>query len=417
MNRRVKHGSYVIIPLKYDGESFVEAALRERFSAVPITTMDINENARELFNHPDRAIGRCYQVPGDILLKDFRGLTSLRVRRGDAAFPFRIGDSYLYFFHTQVAFLCLQVTYDDMEAIYQIRNPGFADNPSEFSWQDGGGKSTVFSLEEWLDGFLRPLGLLKFFDGESTYLLDAYTYFLAVVPERFQTLEEMRQITFNLHQMISLDSLVEDESEDDIRYVYAVKTPSLGTYRWGCCIASQTISYVFADAEMDLGKQMEIQACDGLPVVLLSLYEKYTCLRFGQLITELNRREMQRIKSLKKQMLEFQAFGTITPANLSRWHNVKQTYACLLEVNDIETAVSDIGAKISILAEAQEEKERVRNETIINLITLFGIISILASVLDIIQILAGADAFIWGTTILTNITLLIILIMAFRTNK
>ena len=417
MNQQVKHGSYIIIPLKYEEENFEEKALQERFPIVPITTMDINENAKEMFNHPNRSIGSCYQVPKDALLKEFRGLSCLRVRRGQAAYPFQIGDSYLYFFHTQVAFLCLQVTYDDMEAIYQIRNPGFAENSSEFSWQDGEGRVSVFSMEAWLDGFLRPLGFLKFFDGESTYLLDAYTYLLALMPERFETLEEIRRITFHLHQMVPLDSVVEDDSEDDIRYVYAVKTPSFGTYRWGCCIASQTISYVFADPEMDLEEQMRIQACDGLPVVLLSLYEKYTCLRFGQLITEMGRGEMSRIKSLKKRMLEFRAFGTITPANLSRWHNVKQTYARLLEVNDIETAVSDIDTKIGILAEHQEEKERSRNETIINLITLFGIISILASVLDIIQILSGADAFIWGTTILTNITLLIILVMAFRTNK
>ena len=417
MNQQVKHGSYIIIPLKYDEENFEEKMIQERFPIVPVTTMDINENAKEMFNDPNRSICSCYKVPKGDLLREFHNLLSLRVGRGNAIFPFRIEDSYLYIFHTQVAFLCLQIIYDDMEAIYQIRNPGFADNSSEFSWQDGEGKTTVFSMEEWLDSFLRPLKLLKFFDGESSYLLDAYTYLLAVVPERFKTLEEMQQIIFNLHQMISLDSLAEDESEEDIRYVYAVKTPSLGTYRWGCCIASQTISYVFADSKMDIEEQMKIQACDGLPVVLLSLYEKYACLRFSQLITELDRKEMKRIKTLKKQMLEFQAFGTITPANLSRWHNVKQTYACLLEVNDIEAAVSDIDKKICILAEHQEEKERSRNETIINLITLFGIISILASVLDIIQILSGADAFIWGTTILTNITLVIIIVMVFRTNR
>lgn len=102
----------------------------------------------------------------------------------------------------------------------------------------------------------------------------------------------------------------------------------------------------------------KIQACDGLPVVLLSLCEKYACLRFSLLITELDRKEMKRIKNLKKQMQEFQAFGTITSAKLSSWHNMKQTYACLLEVNDIETAVSDIDKKSVYLQSIRKRKKQ-----------------------------------------------------------
>ena len=407
MEKSVKFGSYIIIPLKYEKEEFREEMLKERFEAYPVSTMDVNENVKEMFNGSHNASGSCYKVKREDLCAAFDGVNSFKVEKAGDTYSFKIEDSYLYIYFTQVAFLCLQIRYEDMRAVHAIFNPGSAMNTARFSMADQEGNEKVFSMETWLGDFLEPLCLKKFFDGNSSYLLDAYTYLLALFPERFRTLEEMKRLTFNLHQMMPLDTLVEDDSEADIRYVYAVKVQSLNSYRWGCCVASQTISYVVADEEMDIAAEMDVQACDGLPVVTLALYQKYTCLRFTQLISALEGRKMSRVKELKKMMLRFQAFGTVLPAGLSRWHNVKQIYGYILEVNDISTAVSDVSAKVSILAERQEELERSRNEMFINLITLFGVISILASVLDIIQILSGGGTAVWATMIFTNIALVL----------
>ena len=407
MEKSVKFGSYIIIPVKYENEELREAMLQERIEAYPVSTMDVNENVKEMFNGSHNASGSCYKVKREDLCAAFDGVNSFKVEKAGDTYSFKIEDSYLYIYFTQVAFLCLQIRYEDMRAVHAICNPGSAMNTARFSMADQEGNETVFSMETWLGDFLEPLCLKKFFDGNSSYLLDAYTYLLALFPERFRTLEEMKRLTFNLHQMMPLDTLVEDDSEADIRYVYAVKVQSLNSYRWGCCVASQTISYVVADEEMDIAAEMDVQACDGLPVVTLALYQKYTCLRFTQLISALEGRKMSRVKELKKMMLRFQAFGTVLPAGLSRWHNVKQIYGYILEVNDISTAVSDVSAKVSILAERQEELERSRNEMFINLITLFGVISILASVLDIIQILSGGGTAVWATMIFTNIALVL----------
>ena len=160
---------------------------------------------------------------------------------------------------------------------------------------------------------------------------------------------------------------------------------------------------------MDFEAQRAAQAADGLPVVLLSLYEKYTCLRFTELITRMKKNQ---VKELKELMLRFQAFGTVAPANLSRWHNVKQIYANLLEVNDIPSAVGDISAKLNILTAHQEEVQHARSETVINIITLFGIVSILASVLSIVQILSDGSALIWISMILTAVMLALVTVLA-----
>lgn len=92
---------------------------------------------------------------------------------------------------------------------------------------------------------------------------------------------------------------------------------------------------------------------------------------------------------------------------------MKQIYAYLLEVNDINTAIQDISTKVNILAEHQQENERARSETVINIITVFGIVSILASVLSIVQILSGGDLLIWASTILTTLVMALVTIVAF----
>ena len=377
--------------------------------------MDLNENIKAMLSPGDEtAAGTGYIISRDALTaqmisgEDRDAVKDFRVVDKSGEFTFELSDSWLYVFRTRVAFLCLNLSFNKIETLQAICNPGWAYNPAEFFWNDPMGESHPFSVEKWLSDFLSPLGIQKFFDGESSYLLDAYTYIFTVVLQWFENLEQMRKPVFNLHKMMPLDIESEDEAEEDIRYVYAARNQEKDAYRWGCCVTSQTISYIVADEAMDFEAERRAQASDGLPVVLLALYEKYTCLRFA----ELTRMNKGKIKELKELMLNFQAFGTVTPANLSRWHNVKQIYANLLEVNDIPAAIEDISTKLNILTAHQEAVEHARSETIINLITIFGIVSILASVLSIVQILADGDLLIWVSTILTTIMLALVTALA-----
>ena len=414
-NGAAAYGCFLIIPLKYERDSFKQIQLEKIGRSEPVTTMDLNENIKAMLSPGDEtAAGTGYIISRDALTaqmisgEDRDAVKDFRVVDKSGEFTFELSDSWLYVFRTRVAFLCLNLSFNKIETLQAICNPGWAYNPAEFFWNDPMGESHPFSVEKWLSDFLSPLGIQKFFDGESSYLLDAYTYIFTVVPQWFENLEQMRKPVFNLHKMMPLDIESEDEAEEDIRYVYAARNQEKDAYRWGCCVTSQTISYIVADEAMDFEAERSAQASDGLPVVLLALYEKYTCLRFA----ELTRMNKGKIKELKDLMLNFQAFGTVTPANLSRWHNVKQIYANLLEVNDIPAAIEDISTKLNILTAHQEAVEHARSETIINLITIFGIVSILASVLSIVQILADGDLLIWVSTILTTIMLALVTALA-----
>lgn len=410
----VKYGAYLVLPLKYDELNVVE--LDKVCPIVNVDTTDINENIRLMFNGiGDMRVGTARSLSSDILIKTLGGENCCVSSEGNS-YRFGFMPSYIYHFHTSVAFFCLGLWVDSMEALNTICNPGFADNVARYSYTDYNGQEQHFDISKWLEEFLKPFGLKKFFEG-SSLLLEYYCYTLALTDNRFESLNEMRRKTFNLHQMVSIDAENEDDSEEDIRYVYAVKNQAAGNYRWGVCVSSQTINYIVADPNMDFSAEMETQARDGIPLVVLALYEKYTCLRFTELIAESSIKKKVKLRKLKELMLKFQAFGTVNPANVSRWSNVRQIFAYLQEVCGIEHAVADISNKLNILTEHQHENEEKRTNSVMNLITVFGIVSILASVLSIIQILCDGNEAIWIGTILTSGVLAVAFALVLKSKK
>lgn len=402
-----KFGAYLIIPFKYSEEIDIACMECEELQKYTLKTMDINENIKNMFNGDGmQSVGSVYKIARQSLISHLvtdSGYTHCTVTGKEESYNFDILDSYLYVFRTKIAFLCLGVSFSDMKALCKICNPGYAVNPAKFAVADTEGKLHEFSIDEWLQNMSAGWHLERFYNSQSSILLESYTYMVALTDKLFPSLENLRKVTFNIHQMHDPEAPIEDDSEADIRYVYAVKNSALNGYRWGCCVTSQTTAYAVADVsdELDLALEMETQAADGLPITLLALYEKYTCIRFTELIASFKTRKIKAILNLKKVLLNFQAFGIVSPANLSRWNNVKQIYAYLLEVLETDSAVQDISTKIDILVMQQQELENIRSTRIMNLITIFGVVGIMASVQEIVQILSDGSNLMWNVTFLT----------------
>lgn len=415
---QMKFGSYLVLPLKYDEGEPNLTVLEAECQKFRLETADLNENVRRMLNEEgDQGIGTARRLPKEQLERLFcSGGTPdrFRVSCEGVSHSFGLLDSYLYVFHTQVAFLCVGISFREMETLHFICNPGFTESTAQFCWLDEQGGEHPFDLETVLQQTCARWGLRKFYDGSSPMLPEVYAYVLALTDKRFETLEELQKITFNLHKMQDLNDPLEDDSEADIRYVYAAKNNAERNYRWGCCVASQTISYAVADGAMDLTREMETQGADGLPIVMLALYGRYTCLRFTELIARPRTMASRSIQKLKQQMLRFQAFGTVAPANLSRWNNVKQIYSYLLEVCDTANAVQDISFKVDILTAQQQEIRDRRSNRVLNLVTIFGVVGIVASVQSIVQLLTDASQLMWGVTLLTTALLCLCFSLALR---
>lgn len=105
----------------------------------------------------------------------------------------------------------------------------------------------------------------------------------------------------------------------------------------------------------------------------------------------------------KRAMLTFRAYATVDSSNVSRWFNIKRVYEYLSEDLGVKRAIEDISNKLGMLADYQQDLESRRYATISWLITLFGIVSILASVLSIINFLNTGWRLYWIVTIVLSL--------------
>ncbi len=416
--KSARFGSFLVIPLKYSPNGTDEKAIGKYFDVFPLTTADISEPVKDIFNTKSSInAGTVYKMKGNVNA-DILGIAScdkpIKVCDKSSASICDEGapevifaSAYLAVFNTTVAFLALEIRYDQMQIPALICNPGYSELAARFFYKDGEALVEA-DINKQIEKFCGSIGFEKFFTKSESLFLDAYTYNLAVTECRFQQLETMRQLTFNLHLMVPLDFAAEDESEDDIRYVYSVKAQEKGSYRWGSCITSQTISYIVANESLDIDEEMAAQAADGLPLVFIALYQKYTCLRFTELLTQ-NAISANRIKRM---MFEFKAYGCINPSNISRWNNVKQLYYHIIETNGVTEAIEDIDTKIALITENQREKSESRTNALAWILSVFGIISIVASILTVVQVLQGGDATVWIWAILSLVIITVSIVVA-----
>ena len=416
--KQARFGSYLILPFQFEENGFNTTWADSTLVPKDITTVDLNEIVRSMMSKGGHmSIGNCWMVPREVLFREMPDSpvcgeqTSFYVDTDSCSRSFSLTDGWLYKFNSRVAFFALGIVFDEIETLADIVNLGGVTSRAAFSYKDTSG-SHSFSLAEWIEKLASKAGLQKFFSSKGNPFLDVFTETLAVIPEKFKDIEVMKQAAFNLHLMIPFDNPVTDNSEEDVRFVYAKIDEISHTFRWATCVTSQTESFIVADPEMDLINKMEIRGRAGLPIVMLALYEKYTCLHYTEELTTTDLRHLSGIQKLKREMLEFQAYGTIAPANFSRWYNIRLIYSALLEVNGIPEAIADVDHKINILSEYQRELEARRTELLTNLITAFGIISILASVLSIIEILLGGDFALWAGMILTVVALVLVFLLA-----
>lgn len=412
--RQAQYGSYIIIPLKYD-EATAAADHVGAFQEFPVVTADLMEQTRRMFDRDNPVhAGLRYKISGEALTRELFGggagtspaLTLYAAARG-AAEPDRAHDaisfteSYLVLFEMPVAFLCLGLRFSDMDVLHRICHPGYTQSGASYFL----GTEQV-SLDQTLIRWLADMGLEPFFPVKESLFLEAYVYTLAVVKERFRELVTMQQGSLNLHLFVTLTDPAEDLSQEDVHFVYAAKSQANGSYRWGACVSSQRICYLIGGSQETIEHEMELHARGELLLVILALEQKYTSLRFTELLSRTDRSDTRALNTLKKQMLTFRAYATVDSSNVSRWFNVKRVYEYLSEDLGVKSAVEDISHKLGMLADYQQDLENRRFNTINWLITLFGIVSILASVLSIIDFLNSGRGLYWIVTIVLSLGIL-----------
>lgn len=380
-------GTYLIIPIKVmQGKQFEPSGL---------TCVSFDSNADELSDKSDLLIRRC----NSNYLNRYVQAPVVSPFAFTTANGLMLSDLQIYLFENGIGFLTLFTFCNNanIKLIYQLVNNGYIG--------DQEGSDTYAQLYDSISDVIGPSNLQIFVKNKALLLNESYTFNLALVKERFRDLITIDQLALNVHKQIDLASDFCDDSEKDIRYTYGARDVEMGTYRWGCCISTLDISFVYqnkrlSEAESEqtphkLHEEMLQTSASDLLLTILVLAQKYTCMQLNENIhSEIyeNRSMPSRIsqkvvRHLKRQVLEFRAFGTLAPSQVSRWNNVCETYRGLLEALGVYEALSEIEEKIDLLNAEQERRGADSQNRLSMLIAVFGLISIFAAVLTIVDLI------------------------------
>ena len=234
---------------------------------------------------------------------------------------------------------------------------------------------------------LNKLNLEWFYNGiefQNLFLKESYRFNVASLPKRFNETDPAFKIAYNMHRYIDVSKEFSDDSEKDVAYTSGGRDVISGNYGWGCAITSQEISYAYA--KIDSQSNLVERSLEDMALTILVMYQRYTCIMLNEKIhSRFDGTSSIDIHDLKGESLEFIAYGTLAPSQISRWNNVCETYRYLQELTGLNESMSEIREKIDLLNEEQDRLDEKRDAAISTLFTVFGIVSIIASLLQIVD--------------------------------
>lgn len=279
----------------------------------------------------------------------------------------------LFIFQNEIAFMSIYFEYknQDILALYDKIQPGYLtgnhNDIAEFVKEELEKLNNISGLNFQLYGADETDN-----DDAKSTIFEHYCFNIAMVNERFKHLETIDQLAFNLYKMVPLTDNFVDESQKDIAYTYGGRDVHNKTYRWGACITSQSISYVYAGSEED---NLQENADDDYLLTMLALNQKYFCMGLNdELFKALSDKNLstKKMSKLQRKALEFRATGTLAPTQVSRWYNVCETYRHLVQLNGVEEALGEIEYKLELIkADQTAQVERIQG-FIAGGVTLFG---------------------------------------------
>lgn len=415
-----KWGSYIILPLrvKNDGKSdksrqeIIESTLNKQlndgaensFFAEEIDTSDLS----------DILTGRC-EKEGDFV--DQYGIKCELSRLyfvkedGKKEEYIEAKDIHLFYFsESKLAFLAILLVNQNLtiDNFYEFVNPGYM---MDYNKVEQLRRVFLHDIQtKIIDDILKDFNFeIYVTNPETNALKESYWLNAAIVRTRFTELTTLNRLTYNAHRFIPIETDFEDSSEKDIGYVSGAKDVKQHDYGWGCCVSSQSISYVYGDkpkikenpvsGPITLKEIQERSRCD-LLLTVIALFQKYICIELNNSIYEKikeDEHKEENIHEIKSRVLKMRAYETYTPSQISRWNNVCEIYSQLLEINGVNDYMNDIQDKVNLLDEElervsieREKKSSERENKIMNIIALFGALSIIASVLTIIDFIKGS---------------------------
>ena len=414
----IDRGLYIILPLRYKG-SFQSITVDEKDSELPQLIFDSGDFT-ELLSVKCRNGNFVKRFSANSRLQET--IEAWNEEAGTSK-EYQFDDLQFFIFNNGIAFITVYLSYPnkDVDKIYQFINPGYVQDRSRDMnlVQD----ALLKSLERKVFGFIQEkLGvILSWFtqdEKSKKYIIkEAYRLNIASLPNRFADNEIPKRIAYNEHRLIDLTRDFRDISEEDVEYATGAKDVDDEHYGWACAITSQEISYAYGPGpgktEPRDKEGVRERAEEDLLLTMIVMYQKYTCMIFNEKIHRRFTGEEDRLKreaslrELKREALEFVSYGTLAPSQISRWNNVCETYRSLQKQNGVNEALEEISQKITLLNEEQDRIDGERESRVSMIITLFGLVSIIAAALQTLDYISTGNPLMIIGFVVTSVAMIL----------
>lgn len=414
----IDRGLYIILPLRYQG-SFQSTTVDKEDPELPELTFDTSDFTELL----------SVKCRNGNFVKRFSVNSKLQETieawngKAETSKKYEIDDLQLFIFNNGIAFITVYLSYKnkDVNQIYKFIDPGYVQesNDKKKSVQE----VLLESLEEKVFGLVQKkmkITLSWFIQDENSrkYIIkEAYRLNIASLPKRFEDNEIPKRIAYNGHRLVDVTRDFEDVSEMDVEYATGAKDVEDEHYGWACAITSQEISYAYGPGQGKTEPRDENglweRSEDDLLLTMIVMYQKYTCMIFNEKIHQRFTSEERRLKGeaslrdLKREALEFISYGTLAPAQISRWNNVCETYRSLQKQNGVNEALEEISQKITLLNEEQDRIDGERESRVSMIITAFGLISIIAAALQTLDYISTGNPLMIAGFLVTCVAMIL----------
>lgn len=401
--RKAQYGTHIIVPLKgnySDDVAKIEKDIKktifslsssedffERKEDVIELDNDLNDITNKLFdNEYEGKISSIFSINKSAFVKHCFNIDDCKFYVGTQTNGFDITRIILYIFNTGVAFLAFHFRYMDIATMRDIFNPSDIKlkNKKALFYMDENGESFPFSIkEDCINKMLAETRFELFFPLASDRVFsDAYAVSVAVIPERVEKLCEFKRIAYNLQRLQPLE--YNGFSEESIQSsLYAYPNQKNNSYQWCSCVGDCSISRVRCNDTIE--RQIDDFRMNSMALIVLALYQKYSCLLFSERLRKDIKRGRRNFDSLESAMINFKAFGKIDASSVSRIANIRNFYKQVMEVNGVNEAVVQIDEKLRVIAEHEKEKGESKINAIMIILSLFSVVSILADIIAVIQ--------------------------------
>lgn len=400
-----KRGMFIVLPLKYSEKLKNLAEVREKLpSEVRDTQIDFNSgDFIQLMNDKCTRKGnfvRRYTLAIPEELADGQ----IKDGNGKVLASLAFTNFQLFTFDNGIAFISALLEYPNSQtgAVYEFVKPGYNENdamePARAAFIDALENTNIVSDREdspftWFTKYNQT-------KHADLLIKDAYRLNSAYSPIRFASAEETQQVVYNEHRIINLNCQFSDPSEHDVQYFSGAKDVDDWKYGWGCAVTSQEVSYIYAPGrlESEITDTLADHANDDLLLLMLALYQKYESMSINEQIhtrySNLNRTKKS-IYELKQEAMSLIAYETLAPSQISRWNNVCEIYKATLELTGVDETIAEVKDKIEMLTAEQDRRDSKRDTAISTVITVFGLVSIIAAILQTVDYLDSRSPVMW----------------------